>query len=205
MRASCSSPSRALGSASPTAARSPSTTAGARRRSDSGRQRSQRLHGRLRLGRRSVRVRRGRRLHPPQGPRGPDRVDGQFLRPIFGERLGGQRERPIDVLGGAVKKTHVRFLTLAWLALLASGTARGQFGKFVALGDSLAAGEESNCIVERFQQRSWVKLVANQLGQSDFQQPLFAEVPATDPLTGYPCLGPVLVGTSISVGIVSEQ
>ncbi|MFY9552116.1 MAG: SGNH/GDSL hydrolase family protein, partial [Thermoanaerobaculia bacterium] len=79
------------------------------------------------------------------------------------------------------------------------------FGKFVAVGDSLAAGEESLCIVERFQERSWVKVVADQLRQSDFQQPLFAELPATNPLTGYPCLGPVFDGVSISVSIVSEQ
>src|SRR4029077_9321258 len=77
--------------------------------------------------------------------------------------------------------------------------------KFVAVGDSLAAGEQSLCIVERFQERSWVKVVADQLRQSDFQQPLFAELPAPSPLTGYPCLGPVFDGVSISVSIVSEQ
>jgi len=105
-----------------------------------------------------------------------------------------------------MKKISPRRLAFAaTVAVLAAAPLSAQFNKFVALGDSLAAGEQSNCIVERFQQRSWVKLVANQLGQSDFQQPLFAEVPATNPLTGYPCLGPVFNGTSISVGIVSEQ
>jgi hypothetical protein len=84
-------------------------------------------------------------------------------------------------------------------------SAQAPFHKFVAVGDSLIAGEQSNCLVERMQERSWVKIVASQLGQTDFQQPLFQELPATDPLTGYPCLGPVFNGTSISVGIVSEQ
>ena len=41
------------------------------------------------------------------------------------------------------------------------------FHKFVAVGDSLVAGEEGNCLVERHQNRSWVKLVANQLGISE--------------------------------------
>jgi len=104
-----------------------------------------------------------------------------------------------------MSKNPIRSIVLgAALAVLFAGPAQAQFNKFVAVGDSLAAGEESGCVVERFQQRSWVRLVANQLGQ-DFQQPLFAEEVATNPPTGYPCLGPVLSGASISVGIVSQQ
>jgi hypothetical protein len=90
------------------------------------------------------------------------------------------------------------------LAVLCAGPAQAQFNKFVVVGDSLAAGEESNCIVERFQERSWARLAAGLL-QQDFQQPLFAEQVATNPPTGYPCLGPILSGASISVGIVSQQ
>ncbi|PYQ64547.1 MAG: hypothetical protein DMF54_13850 [Acidobacteria bacterium] len=79
------------------------------------------------------------------------------------------------------------------------------FHKFVAVGDSLVAGEEGNCLVERHQNRSWVKLVANQLGISDFQQPLISERALTNPLTGQPCLGAVISGQTITVGAVSQM
>ena len=102
------------------------------------------------------------------------------------------------------KNTFASAGLLLVLGLLAAPLSAQSFQKFVALGDSLAAGEESNCIVERFQQRSWARLVANQL-DVDFQQPLFAEDVATNPPTGYPCLGPVLNGSSISVAVVSQQ
>jgi hypothetical protein len=79
------------------------------------------------------------------------------------------------------------------------------FHKFVAVGDSLVAGEEGNCIVERHQNRSWVKQVANQLGISDFQQPLISERALSSPLTGQPCLGAVISGQTITVGAVSQM
>ena len=93
---------------------------------------------------------------------------------------------------------------VAAAALLFAAPLSAQFHKFVTVGDSLVAGEESGCVVARFQQRSWVRLVATQLAIDDFEQPLIQELPATNPLTGYPCLGAVFNGTSISVGIVSE-
>src|SRR6266496_2323794 len=77
--------------------------------------------------------------------------------------------------------------------------------KFVAVGDSLIAGEEGNCLVERHQNRSWVKLVANQLGIADFQQPLISERALTNPLTEQPCLGAVISGQTITVGAVSQM
>ena len=101
-------------------------------------------------------------------------------------------------------KNPIRSMVLGIaLAAFCARPAQAQFNKFVVLGDSLAAGEESNCVVERFQQRSWARLVAGLL-QQDFQQPLFLEEQATHPPTGYPCLGPVVSGASISVDVVSQ-
>lgn len=93
------------------------------------------------------------------------------------------------------------------LASLAAGplTAQTTFHKFVAVGDSLPAGEEANCTVERFQVRSAAFIIAGQLGITDFEQPLIAEAAPSNPLTGYPCLGAVLSNGSISVGIVSQE
>lgn len=91
------------------------------------------------------------------------------------------------------------------LGLLAALPARGQtFQNFVAVGDSLIAGEESGCVVQRFEQRSWVALAADRLGQTGFEQPSIQEIAATNPLTGYPCLGIVFNGTSLGLAIVSE-
>ena len=58
------------------------------------------------------------------------------------------------------------------------------FQNFVTVGDSLIAGEESGCVVQRMQQRSWVAVTANQLGMADFEQPWISEVAATNLLTG---------------------
>ena len=104
-----------------------------------------------------------------------------------------------------MKKTTLASVTLsASLALLCAAPLSAQpFQKFVALGDSLVIGEESGCVVQRFQQRSWVTLVAGLLGQSNFQQPFISEIPPT-PLLGFPCLGAIFTGTSITVGAVSQ-
>lgn len=93
------------------------------------------------------------------------------------------------------------------LASLAAGplTAQTTFHKFVAVGDSLVSGEESNCLVERFQKRSWVRIVATQLGISDFQQPIISEKALSNPLTGQPCLGAVFASGTITVGAVSQM
>ena len=88
-------------------------------------------------------------------------------------------------------------------ALSAAPLSAQPFQKFVALGDSLAIGEESGCVVQRFQQRSWVTLTAGLLGQTNFQQPFISEIGPV-PLQGFPCLGATFDGTSISVGAVSQ-
>lgn len=96
-------------------------------------------------------------------------------------------------------------LPLAAVLVFAARVAGAQtFQNFVTVGDSLIAGEESGCVVRRFQERSWVTITAGQLGQSDFEQPWISEVAATNPLTGYPCLGLTLNGTSFAIDIVSE-
>jgi hypothetical protein len=95
----------------------------------------------------------------------------------------------------------------AGLLLLAGAPlpAAVAFHKFVVVGDSLAAGHEANCTVERYQKRSAAFIIAGQLGISDFQQPLLAEAAPSNPLTGYPCLGAVVSNGSISVGIISQE
>ncbi|HMA18576.1 MAG TPA: SGNH/GDSL hydrolase family protein [Thermoanaerobaculia bacterium] len=105
-----------------------------------------------------------------------------------------------------MKRMHFRatvgvaaLLTLFALPLSAQTT----FHKYVALGDSLTAGLEGGCLVTRHQQRSFPKLVADALGISDFQQPLFSERAVTSP-TGV-CLGAVVANGAITVGAVSQQ
>lgn len=91
-------------------------------------------------------------------------------------------------------------------AVLLSSPALSQtaaFRKYVALGDSLTAAVEGNCLVTRHQQRSYPKLVADALGMSDFQQPLISERAVSGP-TGV-CLGAVAAGGTIIVGAVSQQ
>jgi lysophospholipase L1-like esterase len=93
----------------------------------------------------------------------------------------------------------------AFTALAASSLfAQTTFRKYVALGDSLTAAFEGFCLVERHQVRSFPKLVADQLGISDFQQPLVSERAVTSP-PGVVCLGAVVVGSTITVGAVSQQ
>jgi lysophospholipase L1-like esterase len=77
------------------------------------------------------------------------------------------------------------------------------FHKYVALGDSLTAGVEGVCLVERHQNHSYPKLVADQLGISDFQQPLLSERAFTDASTPA-CRGAVVAGGTITVGFVSQ-
>lgn len=107
-------------------------------------------------------------------------------------------------------KREVIFRTAAasiGLVLLAVSAlpAKTVFHKFVAVGDSLAEGHSAGCTVERFQAHGASAVIAKQLGITDFQQPLIAEAPPSNPLTGYPCLGPVISNGSISVGIVSQE
>jgi len=77
------------------------------------------------------------------------------------------------------------------------------FHKYVALGDSLTAGVEGVCLVERHQIHSFPKVVAEQLGIADFQQPLLSERALRDASTPA-CLGAVVAGGTITVGAVSQ-
>jgi lysophospholipase L1-like esterase len=97
-------------------------------------------------------------------------------------------------------------LASAMAALLAASPAAAQFDKYVALGDSLTAGFQSNCLVQRNQVNSYPAQIARALGISDFEQPLVQEIPLTNPLVGNPCLGPTFVPpASITVVPVSQM
>src|ERR1700730_10724478 len=92
---------------------------------------------------------------------------------------------------------------------LLAATLSGQttaYGKYIALGDSLTAGFESGCLVQRNQVNSYPAVLARSFGITDFQQPLVQEIPLTDPLVSTPCLGPIFVPpTTITVGNVSQM
>lgn len=89
------------------------------------------------------------------------------------------------------------------LALFVSPLHSQTFQKYVALGDTLTAGVEGNCLVTRHQQHSFPKVVADALGIGDFQQPLVSERAVSGP-AGV-CLGAVVAGGTITVGAVSQQ
>ncbi len=94
----------------------------------------------------------------------------------------------------------------AALGLAASAPLSAQFEKYVALGDSLTAGFQANCLVARNQRASYPAVIAHQLAIADFQQPLVQELALTSPLVGTPCLGAVFVPPStITVGAVSQM
>jgi len=101
-------------------------------------------------------------------------------------------------------KTILRAASIAaGVGLLASAPLSAQFRKYVANGDSITAGVEGNCLVERHQQKSFPKIVAAQLGLTDFQTPLVGETrTVTSPAAA--CLGAVVAGNAISVGPVSQ-
>jgi lysophospholipase L1-like esterase len=91
-------------------------------------------------------------------------------------------------------------LTALLVSPLLSQTA---FRKYVALGDSLTAAVEGNCLVERHQRRSYPKLVADALGIGEFEQPFISERAVSGPVGV--CLGAVVAGGTITVGAVSQQ
>ena len=70
-----------------------------------------------------------------------------------------------------------RALILLAAVLAAAGRAEAQtnFTTYVSVGDSLAAGFESNALVETHQNRSVPFLIARQAGVQGFQQPLISE------------------------------
>ena len=93
----------------------------------------------------------------------------------------------------------------AAILALAAAPLSAQFTHYVALGDSLTAGVEGNCLVQRNQLASFPAVLAHQLNQSDFQQPLVQELALSSPLVGPPCLGAVLSGNTITVGPISQM
>ncbi|HEY2797141.1 MAG TPA: SGNH/GDSL hydrolase family protein [Thermoanaerobaculia bacterium] len=104
-----------------------------------------------------------------------------------------------------MKKNTIAFFGFALAVSLLAAPLRAQtFQKYVALGDSLTAGWQSGCLVQRNQQMSYPAVLAQTLGVADFQQPLVQEIALTDPPTTA-CLGAVLSGTSITVAPVSEM
>ena len=101
----------------------------------------------------------------------------------------------------------LRSIVLAAGALaLAGAPLLAQFHQYVALGDSLTAGVEGNCLVERNQESSFPSIIAHQLAIVDFQQPLVQELALTSPLVGNPCLGTVFIPpATVTVGNISQQ
>lgn len=72
-----------------------------------------------------------------------------------------------------------RPVAVAAALLFAAGSlpaaAQSNFGTYVSVGDSLAAGVESNSLVETHQARSVPALIARQAGVQGFEQPLVSE------------------------------
>jgi hypothetical protein len=94
-------------------------------------------------------------------------------------------------------KNTLRALSLsAALALLWPDPAAAQtpnFTKYVALGDSFAAGFSAGCLVARNQQFSYPATLARQFGISDFQQPTVSD-PGLPTCTGLKSLVPLTFG-----------
>jgi hypothetical protein len=94
------------------------------------------------------------------------------------------------------RKTVRSLLSGAGLAILFAGTALAQtpnFTKYVALGDSFAAGYSAGCLVERNQRFSYPATLAKQFGIADFQQPTVSD-PGIPVCTGLKSLVPVTFG-----------
>lgn len=108
-----------------------------------------------------------------------------------------------------MKKTIFRSASLvAAVALFAAfpASARAQqYQQYVALGDSLTAGWQSGCLVQRNQVTSYPAVLASILFDGDFELPLVLEVPLSS--SGAPqCLGAVFVPpASLSVAPMSEM
>jgi lysophospholipase L1-like esterase len=105
-----------------------------------------------------------------------------------------------------MKKKTPAFAVLGLAASLLASPLSAQITEYVALGDSLTAGFQSNCLVQRNQLNSFPAVIARTLGIADFQQPLVQEVPITTPLVPpNSCLGPAIVGGAITVVPVSTM
>lgn len=104
-----------------------------------------------------------------------------------------------------MKKNTFTFAGLALgLSLLAAPLSAQFFQKYVALGDSLTAGWQSGCLVQRNQMTSYPAVLARTLGITDFQMPLVQEVALTNP-PGTACLFPAFVNGAITVAKASQM
>ncbi len=106
-----------------------------------------------------------------------------------------------------MKMSSLRIAAASAAGVLLAGALSAQtaFHKLVVVGDSLGAGHEGNCTVRRYQLLGASKLLADAIGQTDFQQALIDESPPVNPPTSYPCLGAVATTTGITVGIISQE
>jgi lysophospholipase L1-like esterase len=108
--------------------------------------------------------------------------------------------------GAPLARIPLSLAVASALALLSARPAAAQFDKYVALGDSLTAGFQSNCLVQRNQVNSYPAQIARALGITDFEQPLVQEIGLTSPLVGNACLGPSFSPpASITVVPVSQM
>jgi hypothetical protein len=106
-----------------------------------------------------------------------------------------------------MNKIILRSVSLvAALALLAAAPAAAQtFSQYAALGDSLTAGWQSGCLVQRNQVNSFPAVLARTLLVPDFQLPLVQETALTNP-PGTACLGAIFIPPStVTVGAVSQM
>src|SRR5215471_3621430 len=107
-----------------------------------------------------------------------------------------------------MKQSILRSASLALgLALLTVAAASAQrFDEYVALGDSLTAGVESGCLVQRNQVNSYPAQLSAILFDGDFEQPLVSEVPVTADPAIPKCLGAVFVPpATISIEPLSQS
>jgi len=100
-------------------------------------------------------------------------------------------------------KTQIRRVAMLLLACAAAAvaplSAQVNFSKYVALGDSYAAGFSAGCLVQRNQQFSAPATLARQFGITDFQQPT-----VSDP--GIPtCTGLKTIVPSVTFGPISTK
>jgi hypothetical protein len=103
-----------------------------------------------------------------------------------------------------MKNMRLRTAAVA-LGIFAAAAAASAQRPYVALGDSITAGFQGNCLVERNQVNSFPAVIGRLMGINDFQLPTVTETTTvTNPAIG--CLGAVVPpGTNtISVGPVSQ-
>ena len=94
---------------------------------------------------------------------------------------------------------------LALLAALPSTLEAQQYQQYVALGDSLSAGWQSGCLVQRNQLNSYPAVLAQIFFDGTFQMPLVEEIALTNPPTTV-CLGAIFIPpATVTVAPVSEM